>query len=541
MFKQSRVFFFFLCMMLMLTTQAHHVDYGKTRMREWKINGKEKIIASFLMYKNNEVYLQKVNNETIHMPITHLTKSDQQLILQRYYQIKKLNQQLIPSKHEQTKNTSNNYPLLVAVALLMSLFLLVAYRLNKNHRLRFTAYFAIFALLAMVYGFKKKSVLQSFSFTNPVSVDSAFTPFKPNIVTSWDSNYFYVESFGIPTTHNMMTGIIKWQQQVPIPQCYIKPNAWMIPLNPMIAANPIPVDSIHFTRGAIAVAINGVPIFNYHTNTGVDAYLDGQLDNWGGHCGRADDYHYHIAPLQLYNNTQLTLPIAYALDGFAIYGNYEPDGNAMLPLDANNGHYGSNGVYHYHGISTAPYMIGKMVGEVTEDTTHQIIPQPHAQPVRPSLKPLNGAVITNCIPNTTNNGYTVVYTVGGYTDSVVYNWTTNGIYTFQYYHNGNLDSTKVYNGSVPCQLPTDISQVILNKEDIQVFPNPTNGIFSLKLSNYILPSEIKSITIVSAKGEKIFESNIYQDKINLNTYQPGVYYVAIKSNKKTYVNKILVQ
>ena len=132
--------------------------------------------------------------------------------------------------------------------------------------------------------------------------------------------------------------------------------------------NPIPVDEIHFTRGAIAVAVNGVPIFNYHTNTGVDSYLDGQLDNYGGHCGRADDYHYHIAPLHLYAYTNSSLPIAYGLDGFPVFGEFEPDGSAMQVLDDNHGHW-YNGEYHYHGTSAAPYTIGRMAGVVTEDVS----------------------------------------------------------------------------------------------------------------------------------------------------------------------------
>jgi len=52
---------------------------------------------------------------------------------------------------------------------------------------------------------------------------------------------------------------------------------------------------------------------------------------------------------------------------FALYGSKEPDGSPMQPLDANHGHFGSNGVYHYHGTTTYPYSIGKMVGKVTLD------------------------------------------------------------------------------------------------------------------------------------------------------------------------------
>jgi hypothetical protein len=40
--------------------------------------------------------------------------------------------------------------------------------------------------------------------------------------------------------------------------------------------------------------------------------------NRGGHSGKADDYHYHIAPLHLQALIGADKPIAYALDGYAI-------------------------------------------------------------------------------------------------------------------------------------------------------------------------------------------------------------------------------
>lgn len=52
------------------------------------------------------------------------------------------------------------------------------------------------------------------------------------------------------------------------------------PIKPNFSRNARSSEPQHFTRGAIAVAVNGVPIFNPYTNTGVDAFLDGQLDNW---------------------------------------------------------------------------------------------------------------------------------------------------------------------------------------------------------------------------------------------------------------------
>ena len=144
---------------------------------------------------------------------------------------------------------------------------------------------------------------------------SIFGPFAPRVRTRSDANFLYVESDAMPD-HVMMVGITAWQQQVPLPQPYTGANAWRIPLHPVVAQNPLSAKS-HFFRGAIALAANGVPIFNPIKNDGVtDTFLAGELDRFGGHCGRADDYHYHIAPTHLQSIVGTGKPIAYALDGY---------------------------------------------------------------------------------------------------------------------------------------------------------------------------------------------------------------------------------
>lgn len=522
------------------TAFCHSVDLTRVALHEWSVNKNTKVSASFLMFKNNEVYLEKDNAEVVHFPLTSFSQTDQQYLQPRINRIQKLNSENATSykRSVTTINVIDYEKIIVLTAMLFTILLLTYFFAGKN-KFKYISYFSSVAVLAVLYSFKVNPLTLTTSITDPLSVDSAFVPFKPNVVTSWDANYFYVESFGIPTTHNMMIGITNWQQQVPIPQCYIKPNAWMIPLNPTLAAVPVPVSPSHFTRGAIAVAVNGIAIFNPYTNTGADAFLTGQLDQWGGHCGRADDYHYHIAPMQLYNNTSNTLPIAYALDGFSVYGNYEPDGTLMLPLDTNNGHFGTNGVYHYHGVAAAPYMIGNMVGQVTEDTTHQIIPQPNAHPIRPSLTPLNGAVITNFAANG-SIGYTLTYTVSGNTDSIVYSWNAAGLYTFNFYNSGVL-TTNTYNGFVQCLLPTSINNLYNDSKNVEVFPNPSRNEFSLQLNNSIQPTEIKNISIISDKGQLLYSTNTYQDKFSTNDFSKGIYFVIIKTSDNILTKKLVLQ
>ena len=225
----------------------------------------------------------------------------------------------------------------------------------------------------------------------PTAKLPGFTAFAKSVKVFKSGKYYLVESSGIPA-HQMMVGIKSWQQQVPTVQNYAGTNAWSIPIKPVIAANPISAKD-HFLRGAIAIAVNGVPIFNALNNRGDDALLSGELDDWGGHCGRADDYHYHIAPTHLQSIVGRKVPIAYALDGFPIYGETEVDGKKVIGLDAFNGHFDSKKNYHYHATKNYPYINGGFKGVVTE-IEGQVDPQSLTKAFRPAGEPLRGAVIT---------------------------------------------------------------------------------------------------------------------------------------------------
>lgn len=220
---------------------------------------------------------------------------------------------------------------------------------------------------------------------------SGFSSFAATVKVFKNDKYYLVESNGIPA-HQMMVGIKSWQQQVPTVQNYAGSNAWSIPIKPVIATNPMSAKD-HFLRGAIALAVNGVPIFNALNNRGDDALLAGELDDWGGHCGRADDYHYHVAPTHLQSIVGKKVPIAYALDGFPIYGETEIDGKKVIGLDSLNGHFDAKKNYHYHATKSYPYINGGFKGFVTE-IDGQVDPQSLTKGFRPAGDPLKGAVIT---------------------------------------------------------------------------------------------------------------------------------------------------
>ncbi|MFN7983281.1 MAG: YHYH protein [Vicinamibacterales bacterium] len=269
-------------------------------------------------------------------------------------------------------------------------------------------------------------------------VASYFAFFPSHVRTRVDATTLYVESDGL-ADHTLMVGIRSWQQQIPLPAAYTGSNAWTIPRTPVLAAQPVSARTGLF-RGAIALAVNGIPVFNALNNRGDDAFLAGELDDFGGHAGRADDYHYHTAPLFLSTTVGATNPIAVALDGFALYGSLEPDGSAMRPLDEYNGHVDSGLGYHYHGTLTYPYINGGMKGVVR--VSDQVEPQPSLVPVRPALTPLTGAVVTRHVTTGTNS-WSLEYQIAGRTYRVDYRIEGTRV-TFVFTDPNGTSRTEVY-------------------------------------------------------------------------------------------------
>ena len=266
-----------------------------------------------------------------------------------------------------------------------------------------------------------------------------FSAFSKSVKVFKSDKYYLIESSGIPD-HQMMVGIKSWQQQVPTPQPYSGVNAWPVPIKPVIATNPISARD-HFLRGAIAIAVNGVPIFNALNNRGDDAYLAGELDNWGGHCGRADDYHYHDAPTHLQSVVGSKAPIAYALDGFPIYGEKEVDGKKVTGLDSFNGHFDSKKNYHYHATKSYPYINGGFKGMVTE-IEGQVDPQASTKAFRPAGEPLRGAVITG-LERVDESTFDLKYALNSSEFHVKYTATLKEV-TMQFIDSSGSIRTEVY-------------------------------------------------------------------------------------------------
>ena len=418
----------FLIQLLSFPLSAHEGGHGAPSKR-WALE-KEGVTfqANFIKEQDGVVFLMDKNHTVLEFSKSSFSKKDQQYISAKTNWI-------------QTANTTNE-PIyfysphftrwLIIVGLLLVLFSVFRF-LKRGSSLQLVYGLMGFALVMV--GCEEENatedgtaILSTKIPANKVGFLTAIFGVFEEVTTRHDDQYFYIESDGIPN-HEMMTGITNWQQQVPIVHDYSGKNSWAIPLQPQLADHPLSAQT-NFMKGAIAIAANGIPIFNPLNNRGEDANAIGELDNWGGHCGRADDYHYHLAPTHLQAQVGADKPIAYALDGFPVYG------ETTAQLDEYLGRFNADSSYQYHTVKEFPYLIAGMRGKVainprTKAPENEIMPQAKTKGVRPALQPLRGAAITD-FKVIQANQYALTYTLDGETYVINYGWDENGKYNFEF-------------------------------------------------------------------------------------------------------------
>ncbi|TAL61207.1 MAG: T9SS type A sorting domain-containing protein [Bacteroidetes bacterium] len=98
------------------------------------------------------------------------------------------------------------------------------------------------------------------------------------------------------------------------------------------------------------------------------------------------------------------------------------------------------------------------------------------------------------------------------------------------------------NGCSSCSAPYNFSTTGIaennNANDISVYPNPTNGIFTVTAAGYGYEIEIYNIM-----GEKIFQSVIQQFNsllIDFSSQPSGVYFLQVKSGKESFTQKLII-
>ena len=482
----------FLMITFPFVVNAHTGSHRESNEKVWQLeNSKTSFSATFISFQDKSVFLKSENNGIIKLPITDFSMEDQLYVLDKHQFLVNINSgvnlgsklDVQPKIFKISKQKGG-----LGVFLIVCFFIFIGFYLSLSKHKRVTVLGATFSLLFLILiacstddatddtpdsVVEKDSTLgdtstdnddntdttddstdtsdnSSTSTTSVDTIKSYFSRFSGVNITSDDTN-FYIESHSWPE-HGMGTGITAWQEQVPIPQDYIGDNRWTIPLNPVKSDSPLDT-SEHLMKGAMAVAVNGVPIFNVFNNRGVNAFLAGELDDWGGHFGKGDDYHYHLVPTHLEETVGKETPLAYALDGYPVYGYTDET------LDDAFGRNDGSGNYRYHASLDKPYFIPFMMGKITLDPQSeapedQIFPQPVQNPVRPSndFKPIEGSdVYVFGVKETGKNTFSFEYSITGKLGTkyyVNYSWDTNCGFTYVYVDENGGTTNLPTNGSI---------------------------------------------------------------------------------------------
>ncbi|WP_022951113.1 YHYH protein [Leucothrix mucor] len=221
--------------------------------------------------------------------------------------------------------------------------------------------------------------------------------FNKSVTVTCNEEYAYVASSTYPD-HEVMTGITGTNEQIPVPAIgYAAP----------IKLAPKKADTVTTIDAAVGVAVNGVPIYDYSSQGELDVstydakhdtLVLGQLDICGGHSGRGDDYHYHVAPtcmIDAMKNKGDDAIIGWGYDGYPLYGDKNPDGTEIAAgaLDACNSQADDQFGYRYQTSATPPYIIQCLVGEVDTSKLPRVSPlSGDIQKIRADLRPPQGGV-----------------------------------------------------------------------------------------------------------------------------------------------------
>lgn len=186
---------------------------------------------------------------------------------------------------------------------------------------------------------------------------------------SVESGFRIIRTNGLPThatgTFPVSRGDIAFQYDRNPNRIQARDIVLRLPVNPEVAAkaNCVPM-------GMIGVTVTGVALFNALDARGRDAAAYEVLDRCHGHPQQQGQYHYHDFTPCLPDGADAnghSLLLAYALDGFGVYGPKDVGGRALTnaDLDDCHGHVGPvmwdgkvRVTYHYHFNDEYPYSVG---------------------------------------------------------------------------------------------------------------------------------------------------------------------------------------
>ena len=376
-----------------------------------------------------------------------------------------------------------------------------------------------------------------------------------------------ITSWKINTTNNTgYAGILTNVQQVQYSTNNVYVSTTCIPdytIGPWTANPNIPVNQnfvFKITRnpiqntgaltstplGHVGVWSNGVSIFNAkdgrsYNNAGVwnrDAlFYEGiSFDDCLGHPAPNGEYHLHVNPTCLYNDSLNTIHspiIGYAFDGFPIYGAYAyTNTNGTGAIKRMTSSYVMNtGTTRLNGPDVnATYPLGAFI----EDRTF----------VSGSgdLDIHNGRF---CVTPEYPNGIYAYFVTIDANLYPVYPYVIGPTYhgTVQAGNTGPGSGHNTITETVTTYVPNALGISDFDKQiEFEYYPNPTRNYLAI----FVSPSEINNMeaTFYNEIGQPVLHQKNIQPAVpyvfNLENLTSGVYYLRLQGNSKSSVRKIIL-
>lgn len=301
---------------------------------------------------------------------------------------------------------------------------------------------------------------------------------------------------------------------------------------------------INTPMGHTGVWRNGVSIFNAK-----DGFSYNDLDIWHqdaliwegssfddclGHSAGNGEYHHHINPTCLYDDTddQNHSPIiGYAFDGFPIYGAYAySNSNGSGEISRMESSYQLRAISVRETLSDGTTLDPSEYGPAinTQYPIGSFLEDYEYVPGSGNLDEHNGRF---CItPDYPNGIYTYFVTIDMYRDPV-YPYTL-GLTYYGTVQNGNMGGPQSGHNTIPdnaTNYDATTSIETTKNQLASVYPNPTQDIL------FIQNPKENQLTILNILGETIFSSFGKNWNLNVRSWNNGVYLVKIGSHTERLV------
>ncbi len=87
------------------------------------------------------------------------------------------------------------------------------------------------------------------------------------------------------------------------------------------------------------------------------------------------------------------------------------------------------------------------------------------------------------------------------------------------------------------QINVGVNNIVENDNQIKIFPNPANS--SIKIDFNVADNENIELSVFNTKGEIIFKSDKFTDKIDVSNYPDGIYFIKIITDNRLIFSKFV--